>query len=304
MAPLKSRYVHMSYEEHDEITANTQAVTHAAFLSCVKLVLYRLSTVTKVLTHRMGTAWRCSEGFPWETSKYIGGIETVKINITLRIYSSKWHVYAGLAILNPAARKQIEQYAQSTTELFKLMVEEKEDELRKRINAAREFVFGSPASESRKATFVSDKVFNAFTVGRPPPDSESLTSNSHLSLLAMVDCWKTLGIRPFIHLDLAATPIFRLWFGVVEYLFRDPERLERAIQAAVRDKTHRSDDCEFVIAARGWSQCVKHGSFAWYKERFEETAKFFESRFEDASKVSCFLSVGAGLMEIDRSMRE
>lgn len=33
MSPLKSRYVHMTYEEHDEITANTQAVTHAAFLS-------------------------------------------------------------------------------------------------------------------------------------------------------------------------------------------------------------------------------------------------------------------------------
>lgn len=32
---FKSRYVHLSYEEHDLVTANTQAVTHAAFLSCV-----------------------------------------------------------------------------------------------------------------------------------------------------------------------------------------------------------------------------------------------------------------------------
>lgn len=30
--PLHSRLVYMSYEEHDSITANTQAVTHAAFL--------------------------------------------------------------------------------------------------------------------------------------------------------------------------------------------------------------------------------------------------------------------------------
>jgi prephenate dehydrogenase (NADP+) len=29
---LKSRYVYLSYKEHDEVTANTQAVTHAAFL--------------------------------------------------------------------------------------------------------------------------------------------------------------------------------------------------------------------------------------------------------------------------------
>ena len=40
----------------------------------------------------------------------------------LRIYSNKWHVYAGLAILNPAARVQIDQYARSTTEIFKLML--------------------------------------------------------------------------------------------------------------------------------------------------------------------------------------
>lgn len=32
LSPLKSRYVHMTYDEHDDVTANTQAVTHAAFL--------------------------------------------------------------------------------------------------------------------------------------------------------------------------------------------------------------------------------------------------------------------------------
>lgn len=30
--PLRSRYVYLSYEDHDLVTANTQAVTHAAFL--------------------------------------------------------------------------------------------------------------------------------------------------------------------------------------------------------------------------------------------------------------------------------
>lgn len=32
LRPFKSRYVYMTYEEHDLVTANTQAVTHAAFL--------------------------------------------------------------------------------------------------------------------------------------------------------------------------------------------------------------------------------------------------------------------------------
>ena len=68
----------------------------------------------------MGTAWHCSLSYPWEHGLYVGGIETVKVNIMLRIYSNKWHVYAGLAILNPVARSQIAQFARSTTELFQV----------------------------------------------------------------------------------------------------------------------------------------------------------------------------------------
>jgi len=32
LRPLGSRFVYLTYEEHDLVTANTQAVTHAAFL--------------------------------------------------------------------------------------------------------------------------------------------------------------------------------------------------------------------------------------------------------------------------------
>lgn len=64
----------------------------------------------------------------------------------------------------------------------------------------------------------------------------------------------------------------RLVLGVAEYLFRSTERLEMAIDSAIGDKTHRSDDTEFVVAARGWSQCVSFGSFDLYRNRFEETA--------------------------------
>ena len=70
----------------------------------------------------MGTAWACAESYPWEHGYYVGGIETVKVNIMLRIFSNQWHVYAGLAILNPSARVQIKQFAQSTTDIFKLML--------------------------------------------------------------------------------------------------------------------------------------------------------------------------------------
>ena len=35
LGPLQSRFVYLSYEDHDVVTANTQAVTHAAFLRWV-----------------------------------------------------------------------------------------------------------------------------------------------------------------------------------------------------------------------------------------------------------------------------
>ena len=68
----------------------------------------------------MGTAWAFTEAYLWEQGLCIG-VEAAKVNLTLRKYSNAWHVYAGLAILNPSARTQI-QYAKSASELFKLML--------------------------------------------------------------------------------------------------------------------------------------------------------------------------------------
>ncbi|GAA6015561.1 hypothetical protein JCM11491_007157 [Sporobolomyces phaffii] len=272
LAPLKSRYVHLSYDEHDDVTANTQAVTHAAFLS-------------------MGTAWRCTGQFPWELGRYIGGIEVVKINIALRIYAAKWHVYAGLAILNPTAQKQIHQFSESATDLFKLMIGGQRAELRQRVLAARDFVFGAGSDEGAAAPILlSDSALDRFAIGHPPTPSTAAAApppNSHLALLAMVDSWHRLGIRPFVHLQLAATPVFRFWIGVAEYLFRDEARLDAAVDAATGGQggagvAFSADDAEFVIAARGWSDTVRYGSFDAYRKRFEETRVFFEPRFEES----------------------
>ncbi|KAH9917437.1 uncharacterized protein B0H18DRAFT_1087082 [Fomitopsis serialis] len=282
LRPLKSRYVYLSYEDHDIVTA----------------------------THRlMGTAWSNEKEYPWETGHAVGGIETVKVNIMLRIYSNKWHVYAGLAILNPSARIQIDQYARSTTEIYKLMIGGDAEGMRRRIYEARDKVFGTKSRDgsvtTRAPILLSEDILDRFSLwrrgsgangngkangngngngnGDAPPNTH--TANSHLSLLAMVDCWAALGIQPFVHLDLAATPLFRMLLGVSEYLFRSQERLDHAIHAALYDTTYRANDLEFVVAARGWSQCISFGSFELYQQRFLETASFFEPRFEDATKV-------------------
>lgn len=183
LACLGSQHVHLSADKHDRITADTQAVTHAAFLS-------------------MGAAWAANQQFPWEIPRYIGGIENVKINLTLRIYSQKWHVYAGLAIMNPSAKMQIRQYATSVTELYKLMLGGHKKELSERIYAAREAVFGSRKDASREL-LLQDDLLDRFSLGEKP---SKRVRNNHLSLLSIVDCWWKLGVVPYDHM-ICSTPV-------------------------------------------------------------------------------------------------
>lgn len=242
LACLESTFVHLTGELHDRITADTQAVTHVAFLS-------------------MGSAWRANNQFPWEIPRYIGGIENVKINIMLRIYSNKWHVYAGLAILNPSAKEQIRQYAVSVTELFKLMLGGHREELNARVKAAAKAVFGDPSK--RQELLLRDDVLDRFSLSQTPQERRP---NNHLSLLAIVDCWWKLGVVPYDHM-ICSTPvhwphsrlispdtdevqIFRIWLGVTEYLFCNEELLDDAIRTAFEDSSHVSDDLEFTFGAR------------------------------------------------------
>ncbi|KAJ6012111.1 hypothetical protein N7499_012919 [Penicillium canescens] len=259
LSSFGSKHVYLTGEMHDRITADTQAVTHAAFLS-------------------MGTAWQANNQFPWEHGRWVGGIENVKINITLRIYSNKWHVYAGLAILNPAAKQQIRQYAESVTELYKLMIGGHREELKRRVKAAGASVF--KAGTEGQDLLLKDEVLDQFSLSNRP--REKSPPNSHLSLLAIVDCWSKLGIVPYDHM-ICSTPLFRLWLGVTEYLFRNDDLLNEALDTAIDDTTFRSDDLEFTFAARAWSDCVSFGDFESYRHRFERIAEYFAPRFPEAA---------------------
>jgi prephenate dehydrogenase (NADP+) len=83
--------------------------------------------------------------------------------------------------------------------------------------------------------------------------------NNQLALLSMVDCWWKLGLNPYDHMICSTpvshtgtllTPIFRLWLGITEYLYRQPGLLDECIQVAIQDNTFRRDDLEFTFAAR------------------------------------------------------
>lgn len=250
------------YHEHDKMVADTQAVTHVGFES-------------------MGTAWKEAGFFPWENASYVGGIDNVKILTTLRIFSYKAHVYAGLAILNPYARQQVKRYATSESELFKLMIKEEEAAFRARLYRARDFVF----HESRKPIMLNDSVMREFSLS---DNEHHRKPNSHLSILSMVDAWYHLEVNPYDNL-ICQTPPFRLRLGIAEYLFKNEELLEESIETALYDKTIRGDDLEFHSAVREWSSIIGYGDMQGYKKHFNDVQAFFDGRLEEGNKQSAEL---------------
>lgn len=248
------------YRIHDKITADTQAVTHIGFES-------------------MGTAWKNAGFYPWENASYSGGIDNIKILLALRIYGGKSHVYAGLALLNPSAKKQIRQYAQSESELFKLILQEDEKVFKERINRAGNFVFGNVNTP----ILLDDSRMGEFSLGIIP--TEQRKPNSHLSLLAMVDAWHIMKINPYDNL-ICQTPPFRLRLGITEYLFRNSELLEESINIALFDKDIRGDDLEFHTSVREWASIVNHEDLHGYKQQFKETRDFFKDRISEAIEKS------------------
>lgn len=263
---LKSKIVKLdSAVEHDRLCAVTQAATHVAFLS-------------------MGTAWLNRDSFPWIEEPYSkGGIENVKVNITLRIFSQKWHVYNDLAMLNKMAKPIVNQYSKSVNQIFELIITHNKKELENRMFKAKQKVFEKRREE--KPVFEKDTVLDRFTLRTDYKKPQKFVMNSHLSLLAVVDCWDKMNINPYEH-KLYETPPFRMYFGIVEYLFLHEDMLEKTINAAINTPEIRGDDLAFCSSVVGWNECIKFENSNAFKDRFTETKRFFESKLKDALDLS------------------
>eukprot|EP00124_Ichthyophonus_hoferi_P004167 Ihof_evm2s427 gene=Ihof_evmTU2s427 len=254
MELLESRIVEMSCEDHDKVTADTQVATHLAF-------------------EAMGTAWKNAGKYPWEDPMYVGGIENIKVLMALRIYSMKYHVYSGLAFHNVHAQKQVHQYAASVQALWRMMIQEEEEKFTARILTAGRFVFGHEANTSTPL-LLPDSQLAEYSLDAIPPSHRR--PNSHLSLLAMVDCWHQIGINPYAHL-ICQTPVFRLRLGIAEYIFKDPVLLNETIHTALYNKHIRGDDMEFYAAVREWATIIYHGDTYAYMKKFNDTRRHLHS---------------------------
>ncbi len=247
-----------NYQTHDRMMADIQAVTHIGFES-------------------IGTAFMHRKVYPWENTLQANGLDNVKLLMTLRIYSYKFHVYSGLALQNPYARKDVRSYAKSESELFEMMIEEDEKKFRKRIYAARDHVFQSQKS----SLMLDDKIMNEYRLS----PQLAHKPNSHLSLLAMVDTWHRLNTKPYENL-ICQTPPFRLRVGMAEYLFLNEDLLEETIQTALYEKSIRGEDLAFHTAVHEWANIVEMGDKESYRKHFEATKHFLSDRLEEGRNKS------------------
>ena len=128
------------------------------------------------------------------------------------------------------------------------MIEEKEAQLKSRLYEARHNVFfNEHRKDGTQPILLSDSLLDEFSLGSIP--IKDRIPNSHLSLLAIVDSWNHLGIRPY-QLRVCETPLYRLWLGIAEYIFVNQDLLDQAIHAALYRKEFRGDDLSVCIHLR------------------------------------------------------
>ncbi len=247
-----------NHEQHDKLMADVQVVTHIGFES-------------------LGTAFMHRKTFPWESENKIAGIDNIKILLTLRIYSYKSHVYAGLAFKNPFAAKDVRTFASTQNDLFVQMISENKQKFESKIKKARDKVF----MQSQENVLLNDELLEEFTLN----PGKNHVPNSHLSLLSMLCTWSELDTNPYKNL-VCQTPPFRLRVGLVEYLCKNEDLLNETIETALFDKSIRKDDLTYHTAVHEWANILSLGDEKAYEKHFEQTKRFLAPRLQEGLELS------------------
>lgn len=250
-----------SHQEHDAMMADVQVVTHIGFES-------------------IGTSFMHRKLYPWENPLHANGLDNLKLLLTLRIYSYKYHVYAGMAMLNPFAERDVRMFAEVENELFGLMISEDEESFREMVYEAKGKLFGN----KEIPLMLNDKLMANYSLN----SNFDHKPNSHLSLLSMAVTWARLGSNPYENL-VCQTPPFKLRVGMVEYLFRNEELLEESIKAALFDKSIRKDDLAFHTSVQEWAHIVESKDIEAYRKHFERTKEFLADRLDAGRTISSLL---------------
>ena len=247
-----------SYQEHDRITADTQAATHVCSESMAEAMMLNPATL--------------------ERTNYFHNINRIKLLQALRPFIGRSHVFRGLAMKNPYADIPIQQFARSARELHTLAATDS-SEYAARVHSIQSYL--THLQRGNKPLLLPDTVMGAYALSEVQTDGEP---NSELSQLAMADGWMQLGISPYHHL-VCKTPPFQLRLGTVEYFLRQPELVERAIEFGIEGKYREEDDL-FCKSAERWAGIISRKDAAAYDSLFDKLVTFFGSRIDEAKRES------------------
>lgn len=192
----------LTFIAHDKTTANTQGLTHCAFIN-------------------MGKAWYLIGKYPWlYDTNNTHPLEVFKVNLTFRIYGNNPHVYSNLAMMNPYSVNAIKVFSKNCEIINNMITTGQGDSLFEILTNAFKNVFGDFESEND-----SDH-------------SATNNENTHLSLLALLKTWNDCGIDPIADKFLS-TPLYKLLLSSVIRLFSHKDLLVIATRSTKYNEDDR-----------------------------------------------------------------
>jgi prephenate dehydrogenase len=240
LAKLNSKNHHSSVKEHDQKTAETQVLTHTMLLA-------------------VGNTMEQNKIFPWDSPIKKNNLDSIKLNLMLRMLIGNKDVYTNLAMLNPYAKEIVGKYTNSVKKVFSLLTEHNIGELEKIVNHN----------------------FNLKTVNsmenydlRPQKKSSSIP-NSHLSLLGLLHYWKNNKSSPNQINDTFGTPLYGSLLKLCGTLQSNKELLESSLNSYSNDITVREDRA-FIESLNGYKEIIENKDKKRYENRFDKIDYFFE----------------------------
>lgn len=232
-----------SASEHDRVMADTQVLTHFAFLS-------------------MGNAWRMLGFHPEDNVVYQNEVDRIKALFTKRILSQNPEVYAGIAIFNPEGKRHVRQYVNSLDSIMELVLKEEKGKLLEKWCSIVQFLGKDYLKTSDRSL---NRLFNQEYI------IENQT-NSYLSQFVLGDSFMHLGIKPKDNIAFQSPP-YKILSLLAHKILNGSA--EHCINNAIKNLETKRHDYYFCKSATVLAEIVESGNYSGFIDFFRKSAEFF-----------------------------
>lgn len=252
LRPLGPKIVYLaSANEHDKITADTQVLTHFTLFT-------------------MGDAWRRLNMNPSAHPTYQNSIDDLKALMALRLLSQNLDVYTGIAVENPEARRQVQEYIESLHGLMQFSIRARDSKtalsyLRGFAGVPRDYLGRDKIREAEETLEV--------LFGKKLDFQDHL--NSQTSLIAKGITWTVLGITPSKNLAFKSPP-YEILSLMTHAVFG--RGFETFLNNMVNNSETQEHDYVFSTSAAALGECISRVDEATYKGHLEQARAHFSQQ--------------------------